>query len=190
MAPPKSGGTTWASKSYLGAFVRFGPLSKIDVETLKDQLEQRGASCKIEVSQPHVEQAKLRVHEFQLNRTYTGDSAYFFLEIDSKDVLIIRGTLEKMGISVYSTPPEPLPEVPEYLCLDCKFVSEFPGTCPKHGRPLYEFSSWVAAKNKRSERTWRPLYILLLLALVGLAIYQTLTPSGLKPLVWFSTFRF
>lgn len=165
--------------------MKFGPLSKIDAEALNELLKDHGSEGVISVSQEHLEHSQKQGREFKYPHTFNGSPAFFFIEIQTKDLLIVRGTLERMGFSVYANPPEPLPEQTEFLCPRCKFVAESPGKCPKHQVELLEYSAWVSDRAAKSNRSARIVAIIALI-LIALAMLYEAWDSGNSILAPFS----
>ena len=152
----------------------FGPLPAVFVQKLERMLKEHGAGYKIFVSHEELEAYRERQKAIPVPAYYPsfptpGDFVY--IEVALKDVLIVRGELEKMGIPVRSDELEPELSDMEYLCPRCKEVSMSPGLCPIHKIPMLEFSEWVATKNAGSEKMWRLIsWILFALVVIGLVV--------------------
>lgn len=127
--------------------MRFGPLSHYDLGILKGLLDQHSAKYEITHSPEEFDliREQRKVAPVVPYPGYHGPERFLYIEIQTKDLLIVRGSLEKMGFAV-NREPQALAEVPEYLCLYCKHHSGVPGVCPRHGFDLLEYSDWVAAR--------------------------------------------
>jgi hypothetical protein len=88
--------------------MEFGPLSETDVNQLRALLQKNGrGDIVVRISQEHVDAAKearlQMARDFPSEyRTFTGADNVLFVEIALRDLLIVRGLLEKMGHQVGS----------------------------------------------------------------------------------------
>jgi hypothetical protein len=149
--------------------VKFGPISKSDLERLKGLLDSQGAFYHVTYSPEDLEAAResRRTYLPTSYPSYSGPMNYIYIEIELKDLMIVRGELERMGFAVAREVPAPLEEVPEYLCPKGDFVASTPGLCPKHQLELLEFSAYADhLRNKKSLPTWLAvLFIFVVLAI-------------------------
>lgn len=121
-----------------------GPLSVTHFEKIKSILEKSNCSFEVSYEKELFEESTKRpaLQGVTPYPTYQGTGDFLFLKIESKDALLIRGECEKLGLTIGSREIQPIPEIPEYLCTECKYVAHAPGNCPKHNTPLLEFSDW------------------------------------------------
>lgn len=89
------------------------------------------------------------------------------LEVADSLVHNIEVELEQMGM--FDEKVEEL-QHEEYLCLQCDFVSSSPGSCPKHGVALLEYSDWVAAQSSQPMDK-RVAFVLVLVAAAVVGYY-------------------
>lgn len=149
----------------------YGPLSKSDIEILKELLDREGAKYTITHSIDDLQESKeARKKQFVTSYpTYGGADRFLYIDINPVDLLIVRGQLEKMGFIVRSKVPQPEAEVEEYLCPKCKHCSLEPGYCPQHEIALLPFSDWVVEKQKL-QFSWNRMVLLVVLGLVVAAL--------------------
>ena len=41
----------------------------------------------------------------------------------------------------------------DYLCLECDYISDSPGLCPKHGKALLPYFDWLRAQKELDANT-------------------------------------
>lgn len=154
--------------------MRIGPLSQIHFDKLKTILDDAHATYKVDYDQELLAQIRERQKDPEPRHLNLFQSAgdYIFLEIEAKDALLIRGEVEKMGLTIGTRRAEPLPDVPEFLCRKCDYVSNEPGSCPTHQERLVGFSEWVADRQTNRDLVSRVfLYaVLIFAAVVGLIV--------------------
>jgi hypothetical protein len=130
--------------------MRFGPLSAIDLNILKDTLDQNGRTYEVFVDPDGDPQAKERAKRIRGSHSFDGNLHYLYIEIDPKDLLLVKKDILKMGFDPQMKPSAELEYKNEFLCLHCDCVSENPGICPKHQEPLVEWSQWVELKKENT----------------------------------------
>lgn len=154
----------------------YGPLSKSDIEILKELLDREGATYTITHSIEDLQNSKDQRKKQIITSypTYGGADRFLYIDINSSDLLIVRGELEKMGFIVRSKIPQPESEVEEFLCPRCKHYSLEPGTCPKHGVPLLDFSSWVTEKQRAQGLRQRIITTIVIALVVAALVFESL----------------
>jgi hypothetical protein len=151
------------------ATVKLGPFSEFHYSSLTDKLAKANVTVQriddIELLNQYLESKK---HEgIKPYPTYSGGPEFIFIEMDMKDLLIIKGDLDDLGYPLIKK--EPLPDAQEFLCPQCKFVSNTPGYCPKHQVRLLEFSQWVEFQRTPKPRD-RIVSLLIFCAVIGFII--------------------
>lgn len=153
--------------------MQFGPLSQSDINKLKELLDSQGAQYNISYSHEDLQSAREEKRQNQIvtnHPTFAGQMNFLYIDIELKDLMIVRGELERMGFAVAREVENPPAEVSEYLCEKCDFVSNLPGTCPQHGGSLLEFSDFALAKKlTREKRQAQFLWIFVLIVAIAIA---------------------
>lgn len=154
----------------------YGPLSKLDIEILKGLLDREGATYSITHSIEDLQTIDNRRSQEMMTAypSFGGIDRFLYIEIQSSDLLIVRGELEKMGFVVRSKAPQPESEMDEFLCPRCKYYSHEPGECPQHKLALLEFSSWVTETNRRRRRWLRLIAALVVAIMIAIFILENL----------------
>jgi hypothetical protein len=124
----------------------FGPLPIVFAEKLRQMLQAQGSDGKIFFSAdetPRLPDVLNRGPQpypiFEQNRDLV------YIEIEQKDLLIVRGELDKLGFSVPPKKASPIPGE-DFLCPKCDFHGDSPGICPNDGTSLLPFSEWIERK--------------------------------------------
>jgi hypothetical protein len=96
------------------------------------------------LSESQLSQVIAKLDQFKAHYTLDGEN----IEVADSLVPLVEEELVRIG----ALPPIEEPELDheEYLCPQCDFISHVPGTCPKHGVALVDFSSWVKGEGKSS----------------------------------------
>lgn len=150
-----------------------GPLSLVHADKLRTLLDQHGARYSVSYSVEELEQAHMAARKEgpRINPTFQGYGEFLYMDVPREHLLIIKAELERLGLPVRPQEPRPEPELPEYLCPACSYVSHEPGQCPTHGQALVEFSRWVAlpSLNRQGRARWMNRTLLTLLLIVFLS---------------------
>lgn len=151
-----------------------GPLDPVELDKLKSILDQHSSVYHVTVDEDLLaqeqEEHRRRPGEVTGYPMYKGIGRFLYLEIEPRHALLIRGEVEKMGLSIGSRPIQPEPEADEFLCPECDRVSATAGSCPDHDTVLLPFSDWVRAKKKErmSSRQWFAFCVVVVILLIFL----------------------
>lgn len=157
----------------------FGPLPIVFAEKLRQLLQAQGADGKIYYSAQEVQDIE-QTRDAVLNRApqpypiFENTRDLVHIEIEQKDLLIVRGELEKMGFSIPARNHTPIPGE-DYLCPVCDFHGDAPGPCPRDGSTLLLFSAWAEQKRLRNRRRDRIIAWLILSAMAIAGLVRVFT---------------
>lgn len=155
----------------------FGPLPVVFAEKLRQLLQAQGADGKIYHAQDEESRAVLVDQDVSgIYPVYRGRDQVH-IEIEQKDLLIVRGELEKMGFSVPARVATPIPG-DDFLCPTCDYHGDAAGPCPKDGTQLLPFVEWAEQKRLRNRRrdrifAWIVLSIMAVAALIRAYVFLT-----------------
>jgi hypothetical protein len=151
--------------------MKIGPLSIPHFEKLKTILDENGASYQITYNKDELDesQQQFRLRSVTPYPTYVGMGDFLYIEIEMKDVLLIRAQIEKMGLRIAGKSATPEPEVSEFLCPLCDRTSVRRELCPKHKVMMLEFSEYAEWKRKR-ERKLSLAVLIVFVVIIAVAV--------------------
>lgn len=128
-----------------------GPFTLSDVRRLQETLEAHGVVAELvpDPSAGHQAREQSKRQVLTTHPTYQGIAAHLYLDIPEEHLQTVAQDLLYMGF-LYK-PEEPVLGE-DYLCTECDYHSLDRGICPKHYKPLVDFSTWNARRKKRSDR--------------------------------------
>jgi hypothetical protein len=151
--------------------MKIGPLSIPHFEKLKTILDENSASYQITYDKDELDEShqQFRHRSITPYPTYIGMGDFLYIEIETKDVLLIRAEIEKMGLRIAGKSASPEPEVTEFLCPLCDRTSAHPELCPKHKVRMLEFSEYAEWKRKR-ERKLSLAVLIVFVVIISVAV--------------------
>jgi hypothetical protein len=134
--------------------MRFGPLSPVHLNKLKEKLDAHGANYEIysEARPDHPD--------------------FLYIDIDTQYLLIVKEDLLNLGFEYFFKPATELPYQKEFICPKCRYQSLENGLCPKHKIPLLEWTEWLEFRRKKFLPFRRAVALVIVLVTIGLIIYD------------------
>ena len=156
----------------------YGPLTPLHIKMLTDKLNTAQAKYRVYTDDDLINQAQIReknspeASPFFHNTPGISMKEYLFIEIELKDIMLVRANLIKLGFEATATDGtiDASLLADEFICPECSYVQNSRGLCHTHHIPLVLYFDKVQCLKRNKDRRLRfvlVLFVAILFAFIG-----------------------
>ena len=162
----------------------YGPLTPLHLKMLSEKLDGVGAKYRIFTDDDLMNQAQVRkknspeASPFFHNTPGISMKEYLYIEIELKDLMLVRADLIKLGFeSTWDSSPDEALQAEEFICPKCSFVQNSVGLCHKHQIPLIPYYDKALGHKKIKERKFWMVILFFMAIVVGAILYSKINKN-------------
>ena len=162
----------------------YGPLTPLHIKMLTEKLDKARGTYRVFTDDDLINQAQVReknspeASPFFHNTPGISMKEYLFIEIELKDLMLVRADLIKLGFeatlsdSASDSAMDASLLADEFICPKCSFVQNSRGLCHTHQIPLVLYFDKVQILKQKKDRRLRASVACFVAILVGFIAYS------------------
>lgn len=158
----------------------YGPLTPLHIKMLTEKLDSVKGTYRVFTDDDLINQAQVREKDspeaspFFHNTPGISMKEYLFIEIELKDLMLVRADLIKLGFeaTLSDSSADAFLLADEFICPKCTFVQNSRGLCHTHQIPLVLYFDKVQMLRQKKDRKLRAAAAFFIAILIGFVAFS------------------
>ncbi len=162
-------------------FRTYGPLTPLHIKVLTQTLDKAKAAYRVYTDADLMNQAQVReknspeASPFFHNTPGISMKEYLFIDIELKDLMLVRADLIKLGFeNTQNINSDESLQAEEFICPKCNFIQTSKGLCHVHHISLVPYYEKALGSQKNKALVIRFVFAIFIAVLIGVIVQSAL----------------